>query len=102
MIQIKGLVPGTYVFQEKTVPDGYVPDGRSYEFTVDENGLVEQEQGHTITVENGYTKAEFRKTDKATQKTVAGATLRLTDAKGKIVDTWISGTTPHRINRLRL
>lgn len=100
MIQIKGLVPGTYVFQEKTAPDGYVPDGRSYEFTVDENGLVEQEQGHTITVENGYTKAEFRKTDKATQKTVAGATLRLTDAKGKIVDTWISGTTPHRINRL--
>lgn len=100
MIQIKGLVPGTYVFQEKTASDGYVPDGRSYEFTVDENGLVEQEQGHTITVENGYTKAEFRKTDKATQKTVAGATLRLTDAKGKIVDTWISGTTPHRINRL--
>ena len=100
MIQIKGLIPGTYVFQEKTAPEGYVPDGRFYEFTVDEKGLVEKEQGHTITVENGYTKAEFLKKDKATQKPVAGATLRLTDAKGKIVDTWVSGTTPHRINRL--
>lgn len=100
MIEIKGLVPGTYVFQEKKAPDGYVPDPKCYEFTIDGQGLVEKEQGHIITVENGYTKAEFLKTDKATQKPVPGATLRLTDAKGKIVDTWVSGTAAHRINRL--
>ena len=100
MIEIKGLVPGTYILREETTPDGYVANEKNYEFTIDENGLIEKQHGYMIVVENGYTRTEFLKTDKASQKPVSGATLRLTDAKGKTIDTWVSGKTPHRINRL--
>lgn len=99
-IEIRGLVPGTYLFQETNTPDGYVADETFHEFTVDENGLVENENGHTIVIENTYTKVEFLKTDKATGKTIAGAVLQLTDASGNVIDTWESEETAHRINKL--
>ena len=99
-IQIKGLCPGSYFLQEKEVPAGYVPDFTEHRFVMEENGLVQQEHGHVIEVENAYTKAEFLKTDKATGKAVTGATLQLTDAAGNVMDTWISEEKPHRINRL--
>ena len=99
-IQIKGLCPGTYFLQEIEVPAGYVPDFTEHRFVMEENGLVQQEQGHVIEVENAYTKAEFLKTDKATGKAVAGATLQLADTSGNVMDTWISEEKPHRINRL--
>ena len=51
-------------------------------------------------IENAYKKAEFLKTDRATGKAVAGAVLQLCDANGKVIDTWTSELTAHRINRL--
>lgn len=99
-IKLTGIVPGTYQLKEIATPTGYVSDGNVYEFTVDENGLVEKEYGHTIVIENAYTKAEFLKTDRATGKAVAGAVLQLCDANGKVIDTWTSELTAHRINRL--
>ena len=99
-IKLTGIVPGTYLLKEIATPTGYVSDGKVYEFTVDENGLVEKEHGHTIVIENAYTKAEFLKTDRATGKAVAGAVLQLCDANGKVIDTWTSELTAHRINRL--
>ena len=77
-----------------------MPDFTEHCFVMEENGLVQQEQGHVIEVENAYTKAEFLKTDKATGKAVSGATLQLADASGNVMDTWISEEKPHRINRL--
>ena len=100
MIRINGILPGTYLLRETAAPTGYVTDGKKHEFKVDENGLVDNEHGHVIVIENAFTKAEFLKTDKATGKAVAGAVLQLRDNAGKVVDTWTSGETAHRINRL--
>ena len=100
MIEIKGLKSGVYQFQEISVPSGYILDSSVKEFLIDENGLVNNEYGYTIVIENTYTKAEFMKTDKASGSLVAGATLQLKDKNGKTVDTWVSGMEPHRINKL--
>lgn len=100
LIELRGLEPGTYCLQEKYGPSGYVKDDTIRKFTMDKNGLVNNEYGYTIEVENRYTKAEFLKTDKVTGEAVAGATMQLTTAKGYVIDTWVSEKTPHRINRL--
>ena len=35
-----------------------------------------------------------------TGEAVAGAVMQLTDKSGKVIDTWTSGKTAHRINKL--
>ena len=75
-------------------------DNTVHKFTVDVNGLVKNEQGYTMVIENRYIKAEFLKTDKVTGEAVAGAVMQLTDKSGKVIDTWTSGKTAHRINKL--
>lgn len=99
-IELKGLVPGTYFFKETSTPEGYILDTKVNRFTVEMDGMVQKEQGHEILVENSYIKAEFLKTDKVTGQAVAGAILQLCDKNGKIIDTWESEKTSHRINRL--
>ncbi|WP_373217098.1 SpaA isopeptide-forming pilin-related protein [Ruminococcus sp. 5_1_39BFAA] len=100
LIELKGIKPGTYCYREISVPVGYVADSRVREFVMDEYGQVEKEHGHIIPVENLFIKAEFLKTDKVTGQALPGAELQLTDKSGTVVDTWISETTPHRINRI--
>lgn len=100
LIKLEGLSPATYCIQETAVPAGYVLDNTVYKFTVDANGLVKNEQGYTMVIENRYIKAEFLKTDKVTGEAVAGAVMQLTDKSGKVIDTWTSGKTAHRINKL--
>ena len=63
---MEGLSPATYCIQETAVPAGYVLDNTVHKFTVDANGLVKNEQGYTMVIENRYIKAEFLKTDKVT------------------------------------
>lgn len=100
LIKLEGLSPATYCIQETAVPAGYVLDNTVHKFTVDANGLVKNEQGYTMVIENRYIKAEFLKTDKVTGEAVAGAVMQLTDKSGKVIDTWTSGKTAHRINKL--
>lgn len=100
LIKLEGIKPGEYCYREISAPEGYAADSRIMEFVMDEYGQVEKEHGHIILVENRYIKAEFLKTDKATGQALEGAKLQLTDKNGKVVDTWISETAPHRINRI--
>lgn len=100
LIALKGLKSGTYCYRETIVPEGYAADNRVGKFIMDEYGQVEKEHGHIIIVENPVIKAEFLKTDKVTGQALEGAKLQLTDKNGKVVDTWISETVPHRINRI--
>ena len=79
---MEGLSPATYCIQETAVPAGYVLDNTVHKFTVDVNGLVKNEQGYTMVIENRYIKAEFLKTDKVTGEAVAGAVMQLTDKSG--------------------
>ncbi|MCI8549300.1 MAG: hypothetical protein HFI68_01690 [Lachnospiraceae bacterium] len=44
---------------------------------------------------------EFYKQDLTTGKELVGASLKVTDEKGKVIDSWTSGNTPHKINNLK-
>ena len=100
-IVIKELYPGDYSYQEVSTPDGYAIDNTIRTFTIDDKGLIDGVNGKVLTVENKVIKADFAKVDKATGSAVSGATLELRDSNGKVVETWVSGTTPHRINRIK-
>lgn len=99
-IVLQGYAPGTYCFREISAREGYVPDEKVKEFVIDDRGWVENEYGHVIEVENACIKAEFAKTDKATGELVPGAELQLADQNGNVIETWVSGQLPHRINRI--
>lgn len=100
-IEIEKIKRGTYCYQESSTPDGYVVDKTIREFVVDNNGLIKGNEVETLTVENKVIKAEFSKVDKSTGDALTGASLELQDKDGKVVESWTSGTTPHRINRLK-
>lgn len=43
---------------------------------------------------------DISKQDITSKKELSGASLQLTDKNGKIIDSWTSGTTPHRVANL--
>ena len=55
----------------------------------------------TITVENDYTKLDLAKVDSGTGENISGAKLSLLDSNGRLVESWTSGSTPHRIEKLK-
>ncbi len=67
---------------------------------IDEKGLCQGEKEHVILVENSCIKAKFRQADKSTGQPISGAKLQLTDDKGTVVETWVSGEKPYRIYRI--
>lgn len=100
-IVLSGYVDGTYCYQEVSPLDGYVVDNTVREFTIDENGYVNGKDKAVLEVKNKVIKAEFQKVDNVTGLPIAGAELELQDKDGKVVESWTSDTTPHRINRLK-
>lgn len=99
--KVDHLDAGAWKLMETKAPDGYVPDGATYSFTVDENGLVEGSAEHSLTVHNDYTKVDISKRDITNEEELAGAHLILTDVEGTILDEWVSDITPHRIEMLK-
>lgn len=99
-IRLEGFVPGTYCWREAAPAPGYASNTAVGEFVIDERGLVEQQNGYEIQVENTCLTVDFIKTDRVTGEAVAGATLCLTDEEGNEVETWISENVPHRISRI--
>lgn len=91
---------GTWHYQETATLDGYVLDNVEKTFTVS-GGKVNGQQNLTITVENDYTKLDLAKVDSSTGENISGAKLSLLDANGKLVESWTSGSTPHRIEKLK-
>lgn len=99
-ITIDGVKDGTWHYQETATLDGYVLDNAEKTFTVS-GGKVNGQQNLTITVENDYTKLDLAKVDSSTGENISGAKLSLLDANGKLVESWTSGSTPHRIEKLK-
>lgn len=99
-ITIDGVKDGTWHYQETATLDGYVLDNVEKTFTVS-GGKVNGQQNLTITVENDYTKLDLAKVDSSTGENISGAKLSLLDANGKLVESWTSGSTPHRIEKLK-
>lgn len=100
LIALPGLDPGTYCFREILPPVGYASDRQIREFVIDEKGMVQNQNGFVIEVENAQIQAEFAKTDRSTGAVVAGANLALTNEAGDVVETWVSENTPHLISAI--
>ena len=99
-ITIDGVKDGTWHYQETATKDGYVLDNAVKDFTVSD-GKVNGQSNLTITVENDYTKLDLAKVDSGTGENISGAKLSLLDSNGRLVESWTSGSTPHRIEKLK-
>lgn len=99
-ITIDGVKDGTWHYQESATKDGYVLDNAVKDFTVSD-GKVNGQSNLTITVENDYTKLDLAKVDSGTGENISGAKLSLLDSNGRLVESWTSGSTPHRIEKLK-
>lgn len=94
---IENLPDGKYTLTEITAPDGY-EKAESVEFEI-RNGVV---FGGTVVMYDAPDKAEvyISKQDITTKEELPGARLTLTDAAGRVVDQWTSGTTAYVIKDL--
>ena len=93
----KELTPGTYYLSETIAPEGYVKSTTTVEFKVNTDGKVDG----VVTMYNAPKKGvTISKQDVATGKELPGATLVLKDSNGKVIDEWVSTTTPHYIDNL--
>lgn len=100
LIRIQHLAAGTYRMREIQAPAGFVTDPKIITFTVAEDGRIEGKDVYVVEAKNDTTKIDISKRDITTEDEVPGAELTLIDSKGKVVDQWVSGEEPHRIERL--
>ncbi len=98
--QILHLAPGAYRIREVEAPAGYVHNDGSWEFTVDEQGLIDGQPTLELSVPNDYTKLEISKRSADDESLLAGASLVLLDDAGTAIESWVTESEPHRIDRL--
>lgn len=93
---IRGLVSGKkYILHEELAPLGYAT-ASDVTFTVNEDGSVTK-----VKMKDEITKVDISKVDATTGKEIEGAKLTLKDKEtGEVVESWISGKEPHRIEGL--
>ena len=97
--KIKNLEPGKYTLTETIAPEGYILSTETVEFTVEKDGTVKEpvvmknypEEPKTIYIS---------KQDVTTGEELPGAYLEIKDAEGVVVEAWISGTEPHKVQGL--
>lgn len=99
-ITLRHLRPGTYCLAEVDPPEGYLADGVTRTFTVDETGLVEGSPSLALSAEDDFTKVELSKRDITNEAEVPGARLSVLDAEGNVVESWVSAEGPHLIEAL--
>ncbi len=94
---IEKLEPGVYYVVEDKAPDGYIRNKSKVKFEVkgNENKVIE------VKMTNEKSEIEISKQDATTGKELPGATLKLTDEKGEIVDEWVSTDKPYIIKGLK-
>lgn len=92
---MKELVVGqTYTLVETKPAEGYVT-AESIEFTI-ENSTESQK----VEMKDDITKVEISKTDITGEKELSGATLTIFDKEGNVVETWVSTTEAHYIEKM--
>ena len=97
---ISTLAPGKYTLCETIAPEGYQLNTECINFTVNRDGGVEQTVIMYNTPIPEKSKIKISKQDIATGKELPGAHLIVKDASGKIIDEWVSTTTPHYMGEL--
>lgn len=95
---IRGLlVNEEYTLHEDLAPIGYAT-ASDVTFTVNADGTPTK-----VTMKDEITKVDISKVDATNEKEIEGAKLTLTDKEtGKVVESWTSGKTPHRIEGLKV
>ena len=99
-LRITHLTAGSYRLAEVDAPDGFLVDGATRYFSIDEDGMTEGLPSHPVEIADDYTKVELLKRDITNEDEVEGATLTLLDSEGNSIDHWVSGAEPHRIDAL--
>ena len=95
---IRGLLVGEeYTLHEDLAPIGYAT-ASDVTFTVNADGSPTK-----IVMKDEITKVDISKVDATNEKEIEGAKLTLADKEtGKVVESWTSGKTPHRIEGLEV
>lgn len=103
---VKNLKPGKYTLTEIEAPEGYILSTETVEFTVNEDGKVdeivvmnnkrEEEEPPVLTPAPIY----ISKKDITTGEEVKGAYLEIKNEAGEVVEAWVSDTTPHPVEGL--
>lgn len=93
---------GTITIQETKAPEGYVIYNtlniRQITSSDSTTDIVKTYNAPTLT--NDSTETVISKTDITGEKEIEGANLVVKDSNGKVVDEWVSTTTPHIIKAL--
>jgi uncharacterized surface anchored protein len=97
---VKTLTPGKYTLTETIAPEGYQLSTETITFTVSKDGGVEQNIVMYNTPIPEKTKIKISKQDITTGKELPGAHLVVKDSTGKIIDEWVSTSTPHYLSNL--
>ena len=89
---IKGLPAGIYTLKEEIAPDGYaLAEDITFELT--DSITVQQ-----VTMYDEQLQIHFSKKEVTGEKELPGASLKVTDLEGNVIDEWISGEEDHVIN----
>ncbi len=94
-IRLTHLEPGSYVVSETATLPGYnLLAEPAATFVVDANGLIQGKASWTINTKNHANHVQIHKydiVDGPEGQELPGASLRVLDSEGKVVDEWISG-----------
>ena len=91
---IRGLASGGYTLHETTAPDRHVL-ASDIAFNYDAaSGTTQQ-----VVMRDDYTSVRLNKVNESGNP-LSGATMKLVDASGQVVDTWISDGTEHEVKGL--
>ena len=100
IVKFVGFVSGKYTVKETKVSAGYVLN-KDFSASFENNGTWDNTADYAkAEVVNDYIKVEISKVDIETEEALEGANLQLINSDGVVVDEWVSGKEPHRINKL--
>lgn len=99
-LTISNLPMGVYELQEVKTADGLILNNKKYEIKFTQKDLVTKVYEDKKNIVNDTTLFEISKTDITGDKELEGAKLTILDENGKIIDTWVSKKTSHKIEGL--
>lgn len=99
-LKVENIPMGAYSLKEVTTVDGATLDETEYDVVFTQKDTTTKVYPIKLDIENYTTCIEISKTDITGEKELEGATLTIKDKEGNVVDTWISGEKPHKIEGL--
>ena len=93
------LEPGEYTLTETIAPEGYKLSTESISFSVTNKGVTNQVVMYNSKEE--VKTVSISKQDITTKGELPGATLEVKDSTGKVIDSWVSASTPHEIANMK-